>query len=110
VPTQTRPTLDRWYTVQTRRFQAIQQGHHNHQSQPHHNKNKQTPVTQYRNQVSIDDDNGYEVLVVFGNAPGPINTDETWRLVGVNVNRIKRFGVNEKLGGTSVKIRHIQAG
>jgi hypothetical protein len=40
---------------------------------------------------------------------GPIITEETWRLIGGNVNGIKQFGVNEKLGGTSIKLRHIQA-
>jgi hypothetical protein len=40
----------------------------------------------------------------FGNEPGPMNTDETWRLVGRTVNGIKPFGVNEKLGGTAIKL------
>jgi hypothetical protein len=46
----------------------------------------------------------------FGNMVGPINTDEAWMLIGVNVNGINPFGVNEKLGGTAIKLRHIQAG
>jgi hypothetical protein len=109
VPIQTQPTLDRWYTVQTRRSQAIWQGHHNHQSQTHHNKNKQPPVTQHSNQLTIDDYKGYEGLAAFGNVSGPINTEETWRLVGRNVNGIKPSGVNEKLGGTAIELWHMQA-
>jgi hypothetical protein len=109
VPIQTQPTLDRWYTVQTRLRQAIQEGHHNHQSQTHHNKNKQPQVTQYSNQLTIDDYKGYEGLAVFVNALGPINTDETWRIVGGNMNGIKPFGVNEKLDGAAIKLRHMQA-
>jgi hypothetical protein len=58
----------------------------------------------------IDDYNGYEGLTSFGNAPGPIDTYETWRLVGRNVSGIKPFGLNKKLGGTIIKLWYMQAG
>jgi hypothetical protein len=101
--------LDNWYTNHIHRRRHLVRSYQSHKND-FPTQLATSNQTNQSHQLTLNDYMDYEEIAAFVSCPGPINTDETLRLVGGNVAGVKSFVNNDKLGSDAVTLIHLQAG
>jgi hypothetical protein len=119
-PAQVQTTLDKWYTVQTRRRRRLKRGYlrnggrdvrrtqgnsgtHNRSTHGRQQRRTRQPVLAHMYQYG---DTGK----VYGDMPLPIDEHDTLRHVGGTVNGIKPYANDKCMISMSSNLRGLQAG